>query len=177
MKKSNRVRGGGAATGGERGRWRGGGGGRGARGKAAAQRSAAARAHRRERPRTSYVIEADGTARLGSTFSVMSYNVLAQSNVEKMKYMYRGRPEYMLKWEHRSEMLLAEISAIAPTVLCMQECDAAAFPFFARGLGSRGYASRFCKRGGRKVDGCAVFWSASEFELGGSSVRFFPSVG
>ena len=131
------------------------------RGSATARRVAAARAHKRERHRTAYEVPVD-VSQLGAAFSVMSYNVLAQSNIDKMRHMYRGRPSYLLTWDYRRSMLLAEISGVAPTILCMQECDAGAYPFFGNGLGKRGYSARFLKRRGAKEDGCAVFWLAKE---------------
>ena len=63
------------------------------------------------------VDEALSTAR----FSVVSYNLLAQSRIRGPKYPYCGRG--VIKWQLRRKLLLDEIGSLRADILCLQEVD------------------------------------------------------
>jgi protein angel len=99
-------------------------------------------------------------------FRVCSYNVLAQSLVEKNPKLYvHCSPEYML-WTYRRSLLLEELLDLDSDVICLQEVDKDAFnSWFEPQLKSRGYWGVYKKRTGQQSDGCAVFVRGSVFHI------------
>ncbi|EEB09320.1 CCR4/nocturin family endoribonuclease [Schizosaccharomyces japonicus yFS275] len=94
------------------------------------------------------------------TFTVMSYNVLAQTNIRRTMFPKSGDA---LKWKFRSRMLENELLHYMPTVGCMQEVDAEFVPsFYQKVLEEHGYKVHFVRYPG-KTHGIFVFWSAKVF--------------
>ena len=91
----------------------------------------------------------------------MSYNVLAASHSRNHPELYRGVPDAWLGWPRRLRGVLAEVRALRPDVLCLQECED--FEGLRRGLAADGYEGAHAPRSGDKADGSSVFWRAEAF--------------
>jgi mRNA deadenylase 3'-5' endonuclease subunit Ccr4 len=115
------------------------------------------------------------------TFTVLSYNVLAQHLINRTWYSYASAGA--LKWNTRKANLRTELSQLNADVVCLQECSelypfllffvvafyiyicvCALFPliyerktFWERTMHDLGYNSYYKQREG-KQDGCAVFF-------------------
>lgn len=97
------------------------------------------------------------------TFTIMSFNVLAQTLVRRE--LFPTSSQQALKWPYRRENLLREISGYAADVLCLQEVD-----FFEEFWKPKlmldpklGYGSGHWKKKNAKLDGVAVFWRKTQF--------------
>jgi|AntAceMinimDraft_5_1070358.scaffolds.fasta_scaffold74008_1 mRNA deadenylase 3'-5' endonuclease subunit Ccr4 len=79
----------------------------------------------------------------------MSYNVLADSQARSYRdELYRNVPEDLLWWPRRLRAILAEVRAVRPDILCMQECES--FADVARSLKGDGYLGVHAPRAGGK---------------------------
>lgn len=84
----------------------------------------------------------------GTVLKIMTYNTLAQALVSRSQFPDSGAA---VKWGVRSKVLLAEIAAYNPDILCLQEVDADKYPsFWTRGLASLGYQLEFFCPGDKK---------------------------
>ncbi|XP_064622966.1 protein angel homolog 2-like isoform X2 [Lineus longissimus] len=102
----------------------------------------------------------------GLDFSVMSYNVLAQSLLEEHRDMYHHCEPSFLNWEYRRKELIEEIKFFHPDVICMQEVQGDHYyDFFAPKMKKLGYQGVYKKRTHEKVDGCATFFNERKFAL------------
>lgn len=54
------------------------------------------------------------------SFTVMSYNVLAQNMINRECYPYTS--QNALKWANRKVAQTKEIAQINPDIICLQEC-------------------------------------------------------
>eukprot|EP00300_Choanocystis_sp_HF-7_P043220 c9822_g1_i1.p1 GENE.c9822_g1_i1~~c9822_g1_i1.p1 ORF type:complete len:395 (-),score=86.36 c9822_g1_i1:24-1208(-) len=103
----------------------------------------------------------------------MCYNLLAPSYATPT--MYPHCPSWALDWTYRSNLILRELRAFGADVICLQEVETEHFEiFFAPELAKDGFEgihrpkSRYntmSDEDRRFVDGCAIFWRASKFEL------------
>ncbi|XP_046687667.1 CCR4-Not complex 3'-5'-exoribonuclease subunit Ccr4-like [Homalodisca vitripennis] len=60
-------------------------------------------------------------------FKIMSYNILAQTYVEKNlqnSYYYKQCPSRCLEWDYRRGILQSEILFESPDIICLQEVEA-----------------------------------------------------
>lgn len=82
-------------------------------------------------------------------------------------------PLEALSWSRRKNLILGEILAYRPHILCLQEVDHY-YDTFQPVLASLGYSSHFCPKpwspcldveGNSGPDGCALFFDESRFEL------------
>lgn len=72
--------------------------------------------------------------------------------------------QHNLLWERRLPMLLEEIRAHAPDIICLQEVDH--FLALESALQSSGYSGQFFKKKGRNIsDGSAIFWRTAVLNL------------
>ncbi|KAK3863556.1 hypothetical protein Pcinc_030706 [Petrolisthes cinctipes] len=99
-------------------------------------------------------------------FTVMCYNVLAQSLLQDNNNLYKSCDDEHLTWSYRWALLQHEISGINPDILMLQEVQASHYhshylPWFTY----LGYDGLFKKRTGLKSDGCAIFYKRSKFSL------------
>mmetsp|Transcript_62153 Transcript_62153/g.166402 ORF Transcript_62153/g.166402 Transcript_62153/m.166402 type:complete len:369 (+) Transcript_62153:180-1286(+) len=72
-------------------------------------------------------------------FSVLTWNMLAQTFIVDGKASYHHRPAEDTGWQSRLERLLAELREVRPTVICLQEMSFEHFPEVAEALGTNGY--------------------------------------
>ncbi|XP_058170308.1 protein angel [Anopheles ziemanni] len=99
-------------------------------------------------------------------FTLMSYNILAQDLLDGHAFLYANNNPHALPWPQRYERLIAEINAVHPDILCVQELQQDHVDMFWTGLASFDYALLYKKRtGGEKTDGCAVFYRRNLFDL------------
>ncbi|XP_010524745.1 PREDICTED: carbon catabolite repressor protein 4 homolog 1-like [Tarenaya hassleriana] len=113
----------------------------------------------------------DSDGRLSSTgsFTVLSYNILSDTNVSSDLYSYC--PPWALSWQYRRQNLLREIVGYRADIVCLQEVQSDHFEeFFAPELDKHGYQALFKKKtnevfsGNTKtIDGCATFFRRDRF--------------
>ena len=102
-------------------------------------------------------------------FSILSYNILCDVFANPGHYGYVPQPA--LSWDRRKEIMLDELRARKPDVICLQECNAQAYnddlrPALAhldyRGIYTpRGRSKTMNEKEARLVDGCATFFKNS----------------
>jgi len=111
------------------------------------------------------------------SFTVMTYNILAQLYTNKEIYHYC--PSYALHWNYRKHNLLDEITNLSADIICLQEVQGNHFEeFFLPHLSQKGYDGIFKgktrldsnSRGAdpeivKKMDGCAIFYKKHRFAL------------
>ncbi|XP_034251336.1 protein angel homolog 2 isoform X2 [Thrips palmi] len=100
-----------------------------------------------------------------NSFTVMSYNVLAQQLLEDHKYLYSKHDDRALTWEHRSRILLMEIEERNADILCLQEVQANHLDSFYSKLKDLGYEGIFKRRSLGHADGCAIYYKSDKFCL------------
>jgi len=107
-------------------------------------------------------------------FTILSYNVLAQSLLEEHKYLYKHCDYRVLQWEKRAKRILREVKDTAADILCLQEVEFDAFNnFFQPQLSILGFEGVFKKRTGDKTDGCAIFYRKSKFCIFSMATLFY----
>lgn len=101
-----------------------------------------------------------------TSFTLMSYNILAQHHVDSQPSLYHKHASDSLRWSHRFDVLSCEINSISPDILCLQEVQQNHLAQIAAHFDGLGYdTSLFKKRTGLQVDGCAIFFKKSLFDL------------
>ncbi len=89
------------------------------------------------------------------SFSVASYNVLADSYVKRE--WYPAVPAALLAPGTRTPGLVRHIEELGADVVCLQEVEPAVFTAVRDRLGPLGYDARYARKGAGKPDGCATF--------------------
>eukprot|EP00249_Psilotum_nudum_P023553 c28921_g1_i1 orf=356-2137(+) len=105
------------------------------------------------------------------TFTVLSYNVLADLYATSELYSYC--PPWALSWSYRRQNLLREISGYRADIICLQEVQSDHYlDFFAPELEKLGYTSVYKKKTAEvytgtvyAIDGCATFFRRDRFAL------------
>jgi len=107
------------------------------------------------------------------SFTVMTYNVLCDKYATQSLYGYC--PTWALNWEYRKTAILKEILQFNADILSLQEVETEQFwSFFMPELSKNGYKGIFNPKSRAKtmmeeerryVDGCAIFWHTSKFEI------------
>ncbi|XP_067334908.1 protein angel homolog 1 isoform X2 [Channa argus] len=109
------------------------------------------------------------------SFTVMSYNILAQYLLEANQELYIHCPLEVLDWSYRYNLIIEEIQKWAPDILCLQEVQENHYqeqlcPF----LSQMGYTCVYKRRTGMKTDGCATCYRSSYFsEISLTELEFF----
>ncbi|KAK7320702.1 hypothetical protein VNO77_30417 [Canavalia gladiata] len=97
-------------------------------------------------------------------FKVLSYNILADYlALDHRNKLYRHIPLYMLDWQWRKSKIIFELGLWSADIMCLQEVDR--FHELAEELKLKGYNGIWKMRTGNPVDGCAIFWQSSRFNL------------
>ncbi|XP_003738942.2 protein angel homolog 2 [Galendromus occidentalis] len=99
-------------------------------------------------------------------FSIMTFNILAQENLDNHPIVYQDIKREFLPWEYRRGRIIEQLLRQNCDVLCLQEVQADHLEdFLGPRLAREGYEYVFkCKTGG-KNEGCAVFWKKSVFGI------------
>jgi len=113
----------------------------------------------------------EGRSVAPGTFTVLSYNVLADLYARSDIYSYC--PPWALSWAYRRQNLLREVVGYQADILCLQEVQSDHFEeFFAPELEKHGYAAVYKKKTAEvytgtayTTDGCATFFRRSRFTL------------
>jgi len=120
------------------------------------------------------VEDAEDRERIASeTFSLLSYNVLAQRYATTQTYGYT--PSWALEWSYRKDAILHDMTEPGTDIICLQEVDEETFNDFLKPrLEQLGYdgahnprtrARTMTSEEKRYVDGCATFWKRSKYTL------------
>ncbi|XP_027329482.1 carbon catabolite repressor protein 4 homolog 6-like isoform X2 [Abrus precatorius] len=97
-------------------------------------------------------------------FKVLSYNILADYlALDHRNKLYFHIPRYMLDWQWRKRNIIFELGLWSADIMCLQEVDR--FHELADELKLKGYLGIWKMRTGNPVDGCAIFWQTSRFNL------------
>ncbi len=106
----------------------------------------------------------------GSRFRVVSYNLLAE--IYATQQVYPQCDFWALNWKYRRTNLVRELVESQGDILCLQEVQADTFRNFIEPIlvenGYKGnYKSKTRESMGMvgKVDGCAIFWRETKFQL------------
>ncbi|CAK9199439.1 unnamed protein product [Sphagnum troendelagicum] len=116
-------------------------------------------------------LEMEGRTAAPGTFTVLSYNVLADLYATSDMYSYC--PPWALSWAYRRQNLLREIVNYRADILCLQEVQSDHFEeFFSPELEKHGYAAVYKKKTAElytgtvyAIDGCATFYRRDRFSL------------
>ncbi|ORX94389.1 Endonuclease/exonuclease/phosphatase [Basidiobolus meristosporus CBS 931.73] len=97
----------------------------------------------------------------GISFTILTYNVLAQCLIKRTLFPYATKKA--LRWTHRKTNILNEILSHSPDILCLQELDKYE-DFFGPELTKAGYEGRYHQKDGNsEKDGCAILWKKEKF--------------
>ncbi|XP_006854929.2 carbon catabolite repressor protein 4 homolog 6 [Amborella trichopoda] len=97
-------------------------------------------------------------------FVVLSFNILADYLARDHRHkLYFHIPPHILDWEWRKRRILLELGLWSPDIMCLQEVDK--FQDLAEELQLRGFAGIWKERTGLPIDGCAIFWRLTKFNL------------
>ncbi|KAI5190251.1 CCR4-NOT transcription complex subunit 6 [Nematocida minor] len=108
------------------------------------------------------------------TITVATYNILCPTYANSQSFSYV--PTWALQWESRKATILQETASYGADILCIQEMDTGSYSdYFREQFKLRGdYDSVFYQKSRartmvegekRLVDGCAIFWKSSFFQL------------
>lgn len=108
------------------------------------------------------LIQVNAAKNANPIISVMTYNILAQSNViDDGQYGYT--PKWALELPYRMRNLFTELTTYLPDIICLQESDQS--EEIKSVMSKHGYSSEFFQRGGKFLDGCQCLYQQSKFEL------------
>lgn len=96
---------------------------------------------------------------------MVSFNILAQSLLERYRYLYRRHNESALPWERRRQLILREIIDAQADIICLQEMQQDHLPHFIPTFSDLGYRYLYKKRTGDKDDGLLFLYRDSHFTL------------
>ncbi|XP_030478968.2 carbon catabolite repressor protein 4 homolog 4 [Cannabis sativa] len=97
-----------------------------------------------------------------STFTLVSYNILAQAYVKSSYFPHSPSP--CLRWKARSQAVLTVLKNLGADFLCLQEVDEYE-SFYKANMEKNGYSSIYIQRSGQKRDGCGIFFKNDRAEL------------
>ncbi|KAI9284778.1 Endonuclease/exonuclease/phosphatase [Umbelopsis sp. AD052] len=92
------------------------------------------------------------------SFTLISYNILAQALIKRELFPHSGN---ILKWKTRKAMILKELKEFNADILCLQEVDHVE-DFYGDALLALGYSFEFCKHP-TKLHGCLIAFKHSLF--------------
>lgn len=107
------------------------------------------------------------TGNPGHPFRLMSYNILAQTLLERHEYLYHAHDSQFLNWPHRLNCIVREILTVQPAILCLQEVQESHLKEIEEALRPMNYEKPLYKKrtSHNYDDGCAIFYNAQYFEL------------
>ncbi|KAI3383764.1 hypothetical protein SNEBB_002924 [Seison nebaliae] len=108
-----------------------------------------------------------------SKFTILSYNILCEQYASKTLYAYC--PTDSLDWRNRRDVILREILKYRTSIIALQEVEAEQYDTFFRPhlaeynydgvFGVKSRANTMSSIDQKKVDGCALFFDETKFEL------------
>ncbi len=121
-----------------------------------------------------------GSSQQAATFTLKSYNVLADYLAKRHPELYGGINKDLIVWENRFPRLLTEILKDEPDVVCLQEVQDSHYESdFLPAMKEVGFDGVYKKRTHDKQDGCAIFYKSDVLQLlDQTSVEYYqPQVG
>ncbi|KAL0724697.1 hypothetical protein Bca4012_039296 [Brassica carinata] len=114
-------------------------------------------------------VDSNGRPMSMGSFTVLSYNILADTYASSDVYSYC--PAWALSWTYRRQNLLREIVKYHADIVCLQEVQNDHFDeFFAPELDKHGYQALFKRKTNEvfvgntnTIDGCATFYRRDRF--------------
>ncbi|KAE8645782.1 hypothetical protein Csa_017169 [Cucumis sativus] len=114
-------------------------------------------------------LDLDGRVSSSGTFTVLSYNILADVYATNETFSYC--PSWALSWPYRRQNLLREIVGYRADIICLQEVQSDHFvEFFAPELDKHGYQALYKRKTNeiyngniQTIDGCATFFRRDRF--------------
>ncbi|VAH15721.1 unnamed protein product [Triticum turgidum subsp. durum] len=114
-------------------------------------------------------LDMDSQSSSFGTFTVLSYNILADAYATSDAYSYC--PTWALSWTYRRQNLMREIIGYHADIICLQEVQLNHFEdFFAPEFDKHGYQALYKKRTTEvyagvphAIDGCATFFRRDRF--------------
>lgn len=101
-----------------------------------------------------------------TAFSIMSYNLLAQTNLDNHPELYRHCNPDHLEWEFRAKRLIKQMITHNCDIFCLQEVqEEHLLESIAPQLERAGYQYVYKGKTGGKIEGCAVFWRKEIFNI------------
>lgn len=106
-------------------------------------------------------------SRKNHRFVILSYNILAQSLLEKHPYLYENHTQEHLTWRHRFKCITHEILSLRPSILTLQEVQNIHLNEIAAALAPLQFAKPLYKQRSAddQDDGCAIFYDPKQFRL------------
>jgi mRNA deadenylase 3'-5' endonuclease subunit Ccr4 len=108
---------------------------------------------------------------MAQSFSVASYNVLADSYV-KPEWYPNVDPE-VLRWDRRKFAMAERIARLGADIVCLQEVEASAYALLERRLIAKGYSGVYARKGHDKPDGCAMFFRQESLRFAGVDAFYY----
>ncbi|KAI7891131.1 Endonuclease/exonuclease/phosphatase [Mucor mucedo] len=119
-------------------------------------------------------IENDTSSDDSDKFTVLSYNILCDKYATSQVYGYT--PSWALNWDYRKELIISEVLNYNADIVCLQEVamkqyeEALGDAFKERGdydgvFFPKSRAKTMVDKERRAVDGCAIFYKASKYDL------------
>ncbi|EWC43485.1 hypothetical protein DRE_07517 [Drechslerella stenobrocha 248] len=106
-------------------------------------------------------------------FSVVSYNILCEKYATPQAYGYV--PSWALSWDYRKNLISQDILTSNADIVCLQEVDlnnfedylspTMAYQDYKGVLFQKTRARNFGAQETRQVDGCAIFWKTTKFNI------------
>jgi CCR4-NOT transcription complex subunit 6 len=97
------------------------------------------------------------------SFSVASYNLLANAYVQYTRY--KRTPRMVLAPAWRVPALVHQVTNLGTDVLCLQEVDMETFAALKSRLAALSYEAQYARKLANQPDGCATFYRRHDFEL------------
>uniref|UniRef100_A0AC35FTH5 Endonuclease/exonuclease/phosphatase domain-containing protein n=1 Tax=Panagrolaimus sp. PS1159 TaxID=55785 RepID=A0AC35FTH5_9BILA len=103
------------------------------------------------------------------SFTVLSYNVLSQSKLEKNRKLYPKIKEMpqIFQWNYRWKLLSIELDRFHADICCLQEVekDMVEKYYHPKMVGIKNYKSFYAwNKKGEISDGCAIYWNSGKFD-------------
>lgn len=124
-------------------------------------------------PRQMLELQDSSTLSDANRLRVFSFNILCDNYANAQQYPYTATRA--LDWDYRKNLILQEIQAQDPDIICLQEINLESFEdFFSSALEYAGYKGIFYPKGRAKTmseknakiaDGCATFYRERKFVL------------
>jgi len=98
-----------------------------------------------------------------NSFTVVSYNILADCHMEPEWYQYT--PDDSRTAQQRHSKLMGELDVLNGDIVCLQEVGEGYQPFLTTEMASRGYRGEYCRKTMGTQEGSATFFKKDEFEI------------
>lgn len=98
-----------------------------------------------------------------NTIRIMSYNILASSNI--MFHLYPRTEKRLLDWKYRFPLIIRELRAIDADIICLQEVTQQQLSDILSKMKPLGYDSEYLKKTGEREDGSLTLFRTSKLKL------------